>query len=497
MFCAVSGVAPENPVVSTKSGHVFEQSVVEKYIESTGKCPVTGEPLEASDLLALKASTAVKPRPVAATSIPGMLTLFQNEWDALMLESFTLKQQLETVRQELGRALYEHDAACRVIARLIKERDDARSALAEARAVAPAAPLDNGAGAAPAPPGASAPMDVEAPSGITPEMQAAFEATAKTLSKGRKKRPVPPGYSDADSVAAYTELASKSVHAAGAVCLDAHSTEALLATGGADGTVAVFSSANGALKAQSTAKKAHAKPVTAVKLHPSRPLVLSASADGSMRIGSAAGKGETVRTMTAHSAGVSGLTLHATGDFAVSTSADRSWALVDLERGATVLRSGNDAGAGAYTCAAFHPDGLILATGMGSVVRVWEVKSQANAATFDGHTGDVTCLSFSENGYYLATGSTDQTVRLWDLRKLANFAQIDAGAPVGAVQFDYSGKLLAVGAAGLSVYETKGWGSHVDFGGQKAPLTGAAWGPLAHSIACSTDAGVVKLYGAK
>ena len=128
MYCAVSGNAPEHPVVSTKSGHLFEQSVIEKYIASTGKCPVTGEALGADDLLPLKVSSTVKPRPVAATSIPGMLTLFQNEWDALMLEAFSLKQQLETVRQELGHALYQHDAACRVIARLMKERDDARRA---------------------------------------------------------------------------------------------------------------------------------------------------------------------------------------------------------------------------------------------------------------------------------------------------------------------------------------------------------------------------------
>lgn len=71
-----------------------------------------------------------------------------------------------------------------------------------------------------------------------------------------------------------------------------------------------------------------------------------------------------------------------------------------------------------YTCAAFHPDGLILGTGAESLVRIWDVKSQANVASFEGHSGVVSCLSFSENGYYLATGSSDTTVKIWDLRKV-------------------------------------------------------------------------------
>lgn len=46
-----------------------------------------------------------------------------------MLEVFTLKQQYMTLRQELSNALYENDAAKRVIARLVKERDEARKTL--------------------------------------------------------------------------------------------------------------------------------------------------------------------------------------------------------------------------------------------------------------------------------------------------------------------------------------------------------------------------------
>ena len=63
-----------------------------------------------------------------------MLATFHNEWDALMLETHQLKKDLHSVRQELSVSLYQHDAACRVIARLVKERDEARAALVNVQA---------------------------------------------------------------------------------------------------------------------------------------------------------------------------------------------------------------------------------------------------------------------------------------------------------------------------------------------------------------------------
>jgi len=106
-------------VISLKSGHLFEKRLITKYIETEGKCPITGQELSLADVMDVATNKAVKPRPMQATSVPGMLTLFQNEWDAVMLETYTLKQHLEAVRQELSHALY-HDAACRVIARLLR-----------------------------------------------------------------------------------------------------------------------------------------------------------------------------------------------------------------------------------------------------------------------------------------------------------------------------------------------------------------------------------------
>jgi pre-mRNA-processing factor 19 len=83
------------------------------------------------DLIDLKSPNVVYPRPPQMTSIPAMLSLFQNEWDALALQTYTLQQNLHQARQELSTALYENDAAVRVIAQLTKERDEARAALAQ------------------------------------------------------------------------------------------------------------------------------------------------------------------------------------------------------------------------------------------------------------------------------------------------------------------------------------------------------------------------------
>lgn len=125
MFCSISGEVPQEPVVSIKSGHIFERKLIEKYIAETGVCPVTKQQLSASDLIPLNVSNPViRPRPPTATSIPSLISIFQNEWDALMLETYSLKTQLDMTRKELSHALYQYDAACRVIAKLLKEKGE-------------------------------------------------------------------------------------------------------------------------------------------------------------------------------------------------------------------------------------------------------------------------------------------------------------------------------------------------------------------------------------
>jgi hypothetical protein len=55
-FCAISGEPPQDPVVSSKSGHIYERRLIEKYINENGTDPITGEKLEEGDLVTVKAS---------------------------------------------------------------------------------------------------------------------------------------------------------------------------------------------------------------------------------------------------------------------------------------------------------------------------------------------------------------------------------------------------------------------------------------------------------
>ena len=104
MFCSISGQVPKEPVVSIRTGHLFERALAEKYIDTEGKCPATGGDLAKEDLVAVLTNKAVTPRASATTSIPGLLAHFQNEWDAVMLETFELKKSLHQTRQELSQA---------------------------------------------------------------------------------------------------------------------------------------------------------------------------------------------------------------------------------------------------------------------------------------------------------------------------------------------------------------------------------------------------------
>lgn len=454
MFCSISGTVPEEPVISKTSGQLFEKRLIEKYIQETGKCPITGEALTLDDLLPVKTNKAVKPRTSSASSIPGLLNLLHDEYDATMLELHTLRQKYNQRNQEMSHALYQHDAATRVISRLIKDRDEARAALENAKqalaseiAARKTAPPSAEPEEAPA---AKKPKKLEISSEIIEELT----KLSMDLSKARKKRQISPTLATADEISTYSLLSSHPLHKTtqgGITAIDVSPGDVpAILTAGSDGTLQLFDRDASRILA---ALEGHTKRVTAARFAGAG-VIVSASADTTARLWRATGEGSFDCTvLREHRSEVVGVAVQPSQRYFVTASADASWCFYDTETATCMKRF--EGVQEPYTAVQFHPDGIILGTATDeAVIRMFEFRSQKNVADLrSGHQGKVRALCFSENGYTLAS-CADDGVKLWDLRKIKlfrEFAPFEEG-PTQSIAFDHSGQFLAVAGADARIY---------------------------------------------
>ena len=105
------------------------------------------------------------------------------------------------------------------------------------------------------------------------------------------------------------------------------------------------------------------------------------------------------------------------------------------------------------TSLAFHPSGQILAAASLDESSIWDTESQELIAELGGHKDGINCIAYSPDGRWLAVGSDDRTVRLWDTESREPVALHELDTPIKAICFSADGRFLFTGNGNTTCYQ--------------------------------------------
>jgi WD40 repeat protein len=286
-----------------------------------------------------------------------------------------------------------------------------------------------------------------------------------------------------------------------------------LATASRDRTVKVWDSASGK---EVLTLKGHPGNVKSVVFTPDGKKLVSSSGKwhkekkqwlGEIRIWDA-GSGKELQTLNGHADEIECLAISPDGKWLASAGKDRTVILWDLASGkeAHTLKGHG----GEIEGVAFSPDSKRLASTSSVMetkdkktfteageLKIWEAASGKELTTLKGATRALSSVAYDRDGRYLAAGSYDGTIHLWDTTTGKEGPTLKAGEGVLTIAYSPDGQHLAGGGwdRGVKVWEGNSGKEQATFKGHSNSVSSVAFNPSGGHLASASLDQTVRIWG--